>query len=165
MRKSHLMYLETEHVSCMEGIPSIKINWTKDREMPSSGISSGVAPAHTAGRGVQICDFWYSASDANSEWTTLPFCTDPNSQPWKAAWPILHLVPQTWKAHIHDKESSPGAQAGSRRSFLEGNALYVKEVLVVRTVDEGFWRHEGFQYHCGSMHHLSLAGGKAGVRG
>lgn len=44
-----------------------------------------------------------------------------------------------------------------RQNFSEKNTLCMKEVLVVRTVGMGFWNTQSLHYHCGSMHHLSLA--------
>lgn len=40
----------------------------------------------------------------------------------------------------------------------------MKGVLVVRTVDMGFWITQSLHYHCGPMHHLSLSRGRQAWR-
>lgn len=40
----------------------------------------------------------------------------------------------------------------------------MKGVLVVRTVDMGFWNTLSLHYHCGPMHHLSLSRGRQAWR-
>lgn len=50
-----------------------------------------------------------------------------------------------------------------RQNFSEKNTLCMKEVLV-RTLGMGFWNTQSLHYHCGSMHHLSLARGRQAWR-